>query len=78
MLQSSINRLNGSLIALNRTLAWEIRTSCVLFHENVTFHGIDMSYGNTTCGKLCFSTKEFSKLRAKYGVVPHMYIDRCE
>ena len=44
MLQSSIARLDGSLMALNKTSTWEDLN--VFSHENVTSCGIDTSRGS--------------------------------
>jgi len=55
VLQSSIARLNGSLMALNRTLAWEIlRVFCymeMLRLVEVPCLRNTTSHGNAKCGK---------------------------
>ena len=67
-----IARLDGSLMALNRTLAWEVLRAFCLMMPRVL--GSTTSCGNATCGKKYF-TKEFNKLQAKYSMVPRM--DTC-
>ena len=52
MLQSSIARLNGSLIVLNRTSAWEIlRVFCLMEMSRLVEVPCLTSHGNAKCGK---------------------------
>ena len=60
-------------MALNRTLAWEVLRASCLMEISRTSHGLENTTfrENATRGKN-ISTKEFSKLHMKYGVVPCM------
>ena len=60
VLQSSIASLDGSLMALNRTLAWEVLHAFCLMEISLLLETES------------FSTREFSKLHAKYSVVACM------